>query len=237
MASILSRFKFLLVSACFVTAAYVLFVNRSILPSTFNSIINYWTSSPYEGVERYITYSTAHLDLRELPGSRPIRPELGPVVNDVTSFKFPIGVDACTNDKLLFIAIVSAPDHFDKRKHIRLTWMKHLQVPTRHAFIVGKTADASVERKIQEEYARHSDIIQADVIDSYHNLSLKAVALLSWLQSNCPQVPFILKCDDDVYVNVHNLETMLHGLPRNGQPSIYGVINAYSRVLRNTGLN
>lgn len=38
--------------------------------------------------------------------------------------------------------------------------------------------------------------------DSYHNLTLKTVMGLKWMSIFCPHAKFILKTDDDIYVNV-----------------------------------
>jgi hypothetical protein len=38
--------------------------------------------------------------------------------------------------------------------------------------------------------------------DTYHNLTLKTVMGLKWTSIFCPQVKFVLKTDDDIYVNV-----------------------------------
>ena len=61
------------------------------------------------------------------------------------------------------------------------------------------------------------------MIDSYWNLTLKDVAILN-LNINCPQIPFIFKCDDDVYVNAYNLGAVFKAIPLNGA-SIYGTKN------------
>jgi len=68
---------------------------------------------------------------------------------------------------------------------------------------------------------KYGNIIQMNLIDHYHNLTLKAVGLLNWLNINCPQVLYILKCDDDVYVNVPNFFALLRGIPSK-ELAIYG---------------
>lgn len=55
-------------------------------------------------------------------------------------------------------------------------------------------------------------------------ITLKDIALLNWLNLNCPKIPFIYKCDDDVYVNAHNLSAILKAMPRNEETS-YGTKN------------
>ena len=45
--------------------------------------------------------------------------------------------------------------------------------------------------------------------DSYHNLTLKTTFLLKWLSHRCPRAKFILKVDDDVFINTENLWTAI----------------------------
>ncbi len=41
------------------------------------------------------------------------------------------------------------------------------------------------------------------MLDFYRNLTLKMAGLFNWINSNCPKIDFVLKMDDDMYVNVH----------------------------------
>jgi hypothetical protein len=180
---------------------------------------------------------TAHLGLKELTDVEPLVTDMGPVINDVTSFQYPISIAPCrekvnnnTNERTLFVAVISAPNNFEKRATIRSTWPSHLKNQSNinrqldvvgFGFIVGLTNNKTVQQKLTEESAKHNDILQVNVYDKYRNLSLKATGLLNWLNSRCSQVDFVLKVDDDVYVNVHNLATVLHSLSPL-DPGIYG---------------
>lgn len=50
------------------------------------------------------------------------------------------------------------------------------------------------------------DILQEDFIDSYANLTVKSLMLLKWFTQSCTKVPYVLKTDDDVYINMKNLK-------------------------------
>jgi hypothetical protein len=58
------------------------------------------------------------------------------------------------------------------------------------------------------------------MVDGYYNLTLKVVGLLNWLKGHC-RVDFVLKVDDDVYVNVRNLMSAMKPL-NPSEKSIYG---------------
>ena len=151
---------------------------------------------------------------------KPIRTDFGQVLNDATSFNYPINVGECNKsiekNRSLFIAVVSEPFNFNRRNIIRSTWLQHVKNNHQNlidlvgfAFILGRTAKNHVQVLIERESYEHKDILQIDMIDTYYNLSMKAAALLNWLKQNCIEVDFILKVDDDVYVNSWNLAIAL----------------------------
>ena len=45
--------------------------------------------------------------------------------------------------------------------------------------------------------------------DTYHNLTLKTIMGLKWTSIFCSQARFVLKTDDDIYVNVELLSQSL----------------------------
>ncbi|CAB3237369.1 unnamed protein product [Arctia plantaginis] len=66
--------------------------------------------------------------------------------------------------------------------------------------------DTTIQNKILEESEKYGDIIQEGFIDSYNNLTLKSIMMLKWITNNCnDSVRYILKTDDDMYINVPNL--------------------------------
>jgi len=190
---------------------------------------------PYAGAQSYIDYTNVRLGLKPLANVRPLRPDYGIVVNDVTAFKYPIDFGKCKEGQInanrtLFIAILSAPINTEKRVTLRKTWLSHTRDShyTRglldvvgYGFVVGQTRDESVQSKIDEESKNHGDILQVEMDDSYYNLTRKSVAILNWVNRNCPRADFVLKVDDDVYVNVRNLANVLDELSPK-ERSVYG---------------
>jgi hypothetical protein len=176
--------------------------------------------TPYPGVENYSRYTVARLGMSHLTGIEPLKPEYGPVINNVTLFSYPITISPCQNGNVsikqnsIFIAVISAPGNFDKRNTIRRTWRNHLKVEYHNssmslagfAFILGLTDHNETQIKIKEEATTYGDIIQIEMADFYRNLSLKVAGLFNWLYKYCHhKIDFLFKVDDDVYVNVRNL--------------------------------
>ena len=49
------------------------------------------------------------------------------------------------------------------------------------------------------------DIVVENFLDTYSNLTLKSIFMLKWLNDRCSNARFVLKVDDDVFVNPENL--------------------------------
>ncbi|NXD32714.1 B3GT4 galactosyltransferase, partial [Spelaeornis formosus] len=56
--------------------------------------------------------------------------------------------------------------------------------------------------RLLAEWRQHGDILQGDFADTYGNLTRKTLLLLRWARACCAGSPFLLKADDDVFVNV-----------------------------------
>ena len=186
-------------------------------------LFDHWKNKtfPNFNVDKYIGYSVTHLKLNPLPDqSRALRSDFGPVVNDVF-FRYSISIAACKANYRIFIAVISAPDNFEKRQSIRQTWFRYLNFPAGFAFIIGMVDDVTLQQEIEVESSQYGDIIQVNMVDQYRNLTLKVVALFNWVNENCPHARYLLKCDDDVYVNVNTLVNLIRSLPGD-EIAIYG---------------
>ena len=71
-------------------------------------------------------------------------------------------------------------------------------------FLLGTTStpDPELEGRIAEETALQGDLVREDFLDTYQNLTLKTLAGVKWAGQFCGQAEFVMKTDDDMYVNV-----------------------------------
>ena len=58
--------------------------------------------------------------------------------------------------------------------------------------------------------AERNDIIFADMIDSYLNLTIKVLHGLTWVTRHCSDFNFVVKVDSDVFFNPFSLIDYLH---------------------------
>ncbi|XP_075042540.1 beta-1,3-galactosyltransferase 4 [Mixophyes fleayi] len=121
-------------------------------------------------------------------------------------------VKACLSPPLLLILVSSAPSHRDRRDAIRQTWGS-LSSSTEFAsltlFVLGVPKSPVERAALVHEAVTHRDIIQANFTDSYQNLTLKTLTGLSWALEKCQEAQYLLKTDDDVFVNTPSLSKFL----------------------------
>ncbi|NWV72477.1 B3GT4 galactosyltransferase, partial [Malurus elegans] len=60
-----------------------------------------------------------------------------------------------------------------------------------------------------QESRQYRDILLGDFRDVYANLTLKTLLLLRWARACCEAAPFLLKADDDIFLNVPSVATLL----------------------------
>lgn len=116
----------------------------------------------------------------------------------------------------LLLLVCSALGNLNQRNAIRESWgrlrqARGLRVQT--LFLLGEpnSADpqAVSQKQLEEESSAHGDILQAAFLDTYRNLTLKTLSGLNWAHKHCPTARYVLKTDDDVFVNVPELVSEL----------------------------
>ena len=113
-----------------------------------------------------------------------------------------VGCGNSTNVDLVMI-ISSAAPHFAERIQIRRTWASGNLTSNRSIraiFLAGYT-DPQSQVLIDEESFHFGDILQGDFKDTYRNLTLKTIMGYTWFREHCPHAKYLLKADDDVFIN------------------------------------
>lgn len=193
-------------------------------------------NTAYPGVEAYRRYSMVRLGLtgprEDIP---PIWPGLEPVVNNV-AFTYLIQPKKLCQVRDLMVIIFSRPERVDQRQLLRNTWLKMLTTTTNFKanyafFMASASSNVELEKQIIEESLINDDVIQVKELEDYghsNNRTLETIALLHWSHTYCTDVmdirdplPFVLKCDDDVYINIANLIKVVLALDRE-EERVYG---------------
>ncbi|XP_067662407.1 beta-1,3-galactosyltransferase 5-like [Haliotis asinina] len=157
----------------------------------------------------------------------------GVVMDD---FKFLVNSDVCKSAQSVYVlAIVpSKPTNLVERTAIRQTWGSRfkMQANLKLVFLFGLDASPA-DHQLAEEQKTHADIVQGNFIDSYKNLTLKTVAMLQWYKQFCPLARYVMKVDDDVFVETDNLLSKLNLLDRESR-FILGFTDIADAPLRNS---
>ncbi|XP_045138124.1 beta-1,3-galactosyltransferase 5-like [Portunus trituberculatus] len=135
----------------------------------------------------------------------------------------------CASARLFFVFLVhSKPDHFRQRQAIRATWggVRDLgdDWGARTVFLLGRgsggggnegkgaapnSAELDIEGVVSREAASYGDLVVGSFLDHYHNLTYKHVMALRWAAARCPHATFLVKADDDAFIDVPALRGLL----------------------------
>lgn len=141
----------------------------------------------------------------------------------------------------LVIVVTSRPSSIYQRLAIRNSWGRPDSAINQHLFkdkkfdfisifAIGQTPNKITQNIIEKESQGFGDILQLLYIDSYENLTNKTLLTLEWLSYNC-EPKFVLKTDDDCFVNLLSLKPWLHTLKSD---ILYvGKRNVHMPVIRN----
>lgn len=111
----------------------------------------------------------------------------------------------CTGDVELLLAVTTCVTCQERRNVIRQTWGAVAKKPNanvRLAFFVGETDNEEVNLKLIDESKQYKDIVQTYFKDTYLNLTLKTLSTIKWVKDECSNAIYVLKVDDDMFINV-----------------------------------
>jgi hypothetical protein len=108
----------------------------------------------------------------------------------------------------IFLAIVSARGHYEKRSVIRETWLKSFAstgVIFRYRFFVGTSPGISIESK--------GDVVELDVPELYSNLGSKVRSMYHYIAQHFGDSSHLVRTDDDIYIRPFPVVERLRGKP------------------------
>ena len=119
----------------------------------------------------------------------------------------------------LVLLCKSSVNAFEKRNSVRETWktFDHTH-PVKIVFVLGLPSPVDqtgeLQKSVEIESRQHGDILQEGFVDTYQNLTLKAMFVLkfsvNFLQN---KTDWIMAIDDDSYVNIPLLLSFLDTVP------------------------
>ena len=93
----------------------------------------------------------------------------------------------------------------------------------RRVFLLGRTSGREEQARIDEEASRYDEVLQGEIEEIYQNLTSKTVMGYTWMRKHCPDADYVMKTDDNMYVNT---PALLKYLGQNEQPHCPQIIGA-----------
>lgn len=116
---------------------------------------------------------------------------------------------SCEDHHKFLVLIHSAPYNRQLRESMRKTWLSN-SLELKSVFFIGHSAyNETLESEVLQELEEFQDIAFIDIEDSYRNLTQKHLSAYKWALEHCPTIQFVLKTDDDVFVDSIHLENYL----------------------------
>ncbi|XP_035699477.1 beta-1,3-galactosyltransferase 1-like [Branchiostoma floridae] len=227
-------YKFQLLAKRSKAFAFVLAVTVFIL---IVNISVFWTPPYFNDIERYGHYHAATIPSK-IDDQFVRKIELSTLVVNPHGYRIVNSLeDKCKGeDVFLVVVVTSAPGHVKQRDAIRQTWGNENILPHKNVkvlFALGRSDNPQVENAVQREVRTFQDIIQEEFLDSYRNLTIKTVMVLKWTVTFCSGADYLMKTDDDMFVNIETLVSHLKSLKDDKSSDLFiGDIHTGVKALR-----
>ncbi|KAL3864723.1 hypothetical protein ACJMK2_006380 [Sinanodonta woodiana] len=136
----------------------------------------------------------------------------------------------------LIIFIFTTHQRQKERNTIRKTWLNYSNRNTaniRYSFLLGEVPDRNLRNLVAIELTIHSDIFKGDFVDTYHNLTYKTMMAFQLGITKCSHAQFVLKTDDDMWVNIPLLLQVLKRVNTTLQTAVDGACHQVAYPIRN----
>ncbi|XP_060069817.1 uncharacterized protein LOC132549866 [Ylistrum balloti] len=117
-----------------------------------------------------------------------------------------ISNSVCKNSTVdILIYSLSSWNNFHQRIAMRESWagtntFTDIQIKT--VFFLGRPPTAADQTQIESENEKYGDIVEGDFLDGRTKISMKSLLALQWINDNCLHAKYIIKADDDMFVNI-----------------------------------
>ncbi|XP_051022432.1 beta-1,3-galactosyltransferase 9 [Acomys russatus] len=124
--------------------------------------------------------------------------------------------EVCSGKTIFLLALIfSSPGNGTRRELIRKTWGSVTSVqgyPILTLFALGMPALVTTQEGIDVESQKNNDIVEGLFLDSSENRTLKVISMTRWAVAFCPNALFILKADEEMFINLPGLVDYLLNL-------------------------
>jgi beta-1,3-galactosyltransferase 1 len=219
-------------------------LNNTVLASSINMTSVYVTRTMVNSSNVMLTKSTVNQNVNNYSNSSAIyrqsKPDNLPVKNRTRQdeckmcfrhdFKYVI-------DNPKIVMIFTEHKLLTARDAIRQTWISAADSNSktsniRYAFLLGYTSDEKASADVLQESSQYGDIIKEDFLDSYKNLTYKTMMAYKWVSSKCSRAKYVMKTDDDMFVNIPAIIQLLNQTGDQLQNAMTGACNQKAGPIR-----
>uniref|UniRef100_A0A914C359 Hexosyltransferase n=1 Tax=Acrobeloides nanus TaxID=290746 RepID=A0A914C359_9BILA len=134
----------------------------------------------------------------------------------LTVKKTPSSYKGCDSATKFIVGIISHPSEFYFRNFIRNNWgapAYRTCRTTKLIFLMGNSDDFKIDKQVEQEANRYSDILLLDYHETYNLVARKVFGFFRYVNQNCPNVKCVLKGDSDTVINLSGMEKLCEIMP------------------------
>lgn len=135
----------------------------------------------------------------------------------------------------LLIAVHSSVSNILNRAHIRELLhraKKTTNIKVKVVFMVAQTIIPEVQTEISKEASQYKDIVQGSYVDNYKTMTYKHLSTIKWVNHYCSHTKYILKLDDDVFLNMLHIKQYISNLNKSMNNQICCKVYKHALVIR-----
>nr|XP_021516615.1 putative UDP-GlcNAc:betaGal beta-1,3-N-acetylglucosaminyltransferase LOC100288842 [Meriones unguiculatus] len=168
-------------------------------------------------VEEYFLHSLPHIDMKILEIKNKARKlNMEPLRSHPSKYYLLSQPEVCNGKAVFLLSLIfSRPGNGTRRELIRKTWGSVTSVqgyPVLTLFALGMPVMGTTQEDINVESQKNNDIIEGIFLDTSENQTLKVISMTQWAVAFCPNALFILKADEEMFINLPGLVDYLLNL-------------------------
>ncbi|XP_055994563.1 beta-1,3-galactosyltransferase 9 [Sorex fumeus] len=183
----------------------------------FNAILFHALFFGADFVEEYFLHTLPYVDMKALEIKDKARKlNMEPLRSNLSKYYILNQPEICKGKNVFLLSLIfSHPGNGTRRDLIRKTWGNLTSVQEHRVlslFALGMPVLVTAQPEIDKESHKNKDIIEGLFLDSAENQTLKIIAMTQWAVTFCPNALFILKIDEEMFVNLPSLVDYLLNL-------------------------
>ncbi|XP_058999095.1 beta-1,3-galactosyltransferase 9 [Mustela lutreola] len=183
----------------------------------FNVILFHALLFGADFVEEYFLRALPYVDMKVLETKDKARKlNVEPLRSNLSKHYILSQSEVCKGKNIFLLSLIfSSPENGTRRDLIRKTWGNVTSVQGYHIltlFALGMPVLVTTQQEIDKESHKNNDIIEGIFLDTSENQTLKIITMMQWAVTFCPNALFILKVDEEMFVNLPSLVDYLLNL-------------------------